>query len=341
MTFDAAAFRAEIAAVADDGDFSGAVVVHRGGEAIVDLARGMADRVARREVTSATAFGLASITKGFTAVGVATMVEDGSLSWDTTVDELSDLFPMIDRGVTVEQLLSHTSGIGDYLDEELLGDIDDEVMTAPVRELVDPEAYLPMLLGHPQRETPGTVFRYNNSGFVVLSILMGAAGPGFRNIVESRILEPTMMTSSGFFDVAALPEHAAVGYLTDGRTNVTHLPARGAGDGGMYTTASDLLLFWAALERGAVLPAATVGRLTGATGNTIDAARNRQGLRYGLGFWRDEPLDLVFLVGMDAGVSACTGVHRSTDTVYAVLSNTSSGAWPVTKAIERHFAEDS
>lgn len=340
MTFEPESLQDEIAAVADDGDFSGVAMVRRGGELSVDLARGLADRDARRRVTRDTAFGGASVTKGFTAVGVATMVEDGALTWDARVHELSDAFSMIDSSVTIEQLLAHTSGIGDYLDEEILGDIDDEIMTLPVRELVEPADYLPMLLDHPHREPPGTVFRYNNSGYVVLSILMGIAGQGFQDIVESRILEPALMSSSGFFDVAALPDHAAVGYLTDGRTNVTHLPARGAGDGGMYTTAPDLLSFWSALESGEIVSADTAARLTGASGNSVNADRNRLGLRYGRGFWRDEAPGLVFLMGMDAGVSACTGVHRETDSVYAVLSNTSSGAWPLVKVIERHLAED-
>ena len=81
---------------------------------------------------------------------------------------------MIDEGVTVEHLLAHRSGIGDYLDESELDDVTSYVMPIPVHRLATPEEYLVVLGGHPQVSPPGERFNYNNAGFVVLAVLASA-----------------------------------------------------------------------------------------------------------------------------------------------------------------------
>jgi CubicO group peptidase (beta-lactamase class C family) len=72
--------------------------------------------------------------------------------------------------VTIEQLLSHRAGIGDYLNEDLPGEITDYPMTEPLHRLSTTAGYLPALDGHPMRDPPGAVFRYNNAGYVVLAL---------------------------------------------------------------------------------------------------------------------------------------------------------------------------
>ena len=63
---------------------------------------------------------MASVGKGLTALAIATLVEDGTLQWSTTARSvLGDDLPLIDDAVTVEQLMAHRSGIGDYLDEDV------------------------------------------------------------------------------------------------------------------------------------------------------------------------------------------------------------------------------
>ncbi|HZE29513.1 MAG TPA: serine hydrolase, partial [Gaiellaceae bacterium] len=84
--------------------------------------------------------------------------EEGVLELSTPVRSVlgSDL-PVIDDGVTVEHLLSHRSGIGDYLDEEAV-EIEDYVMPVPVHELATTEDYLAVLDGHPSTFAPGERF---------------------------------------------------------------------------------------------------------------------------------------------------------------------------------------
>ena len=102
-------------------DFSGVVRVDRATGIEFANAYGLADRRHRIPAAIDTQFGLASGTKGLTALAVVRLVEDGVLELSTTARSvLGGDLPLIDDGVTVEHLLSHRSGIGDYLDEDLV-----------------------------------------------------------------------------------------------------------------------------------------------------------------------------------------------------------------------------
>ena len=139
-----------------------------------------------------TRFGIASGSKAFTALTVIALVSDRRLSLDTPAREVlgSDL-PLIDDAVTVEHLLAHRSGIGDYLDEDVVGAITDYVMTVPVHRLETTEDFIAVLDGHPQVSTPGKRFAYNNGGYVVLALLAErASGVAFHELVRQRVFDP-------------------------------------------------------------------------------------------------------------------------------------------------------
>ncbi len=252
-------------AMADETDFSGVVHVSRRGEPLYEHARGEADRAHGIANTLDTQFGIASGVKGFTALVVMSLVDEGVLGLDTPVRSvIEDELDQIDPAVTVYHLLSHTSGIGDYLDEEAPGDIDDYVLTRPVHELASTADYVPMLRGHPAKFAPGARFAYCNGGFVILALVAEIAGKSsFYDLVDGRVLEPAGMASTSFLRSDELPGTAAIGYLPAGdgwRTNHLHLPVRGSGDGGAYSTLGDFARFWPALFAGVILPRAGRGR---------------------------------------------------------------------------------
>ena len=301
---------------------------------MVELARGLADRANSRPIRLDTRFGIASVTKGLTALTVASLIESGQLRYDTALRSLlPDDLPMVDPMVTIEHLLGHTSGVGDYLDEETIGDVDDYVMGLPVHRLASPVDYLPLLDGHPQQSAPGSRFAYNNGGYVMLSIAAEVAGAAsFYDLVQERVLDRAAMADTGFVRSDQLPAGAAIGYLADGRSNVLHLPVRGAGDGGAYSTLADLEALWVSLFAGRIVPLPVVDRLTGAHSG---ATKDRR--RYGLGFWLRQDRDTVMLEGMDAGVSCRTAYDQSSGLSYTVISNTSSGAWPIVRYLEERL----
>jgi CubicO group peptidase (beta-lactamase class C family) len=205
--------RDDLETLADEKAFSGVVVVSRHGDRLVEFARGLADRANGRPNTLTTRFGIASATKGLTALTVASLIESRQLRADTTLRSLlSDALPMVDPAVTIEQLLGHTSGVGDYLDEDELGDVDDYVMSIPVHRLDTPSQYLPALDGHAQKSPPGSSFAYNNGGYAMLSIAVEiAGGRSFYDLVQERVLDPAGMVDTRFERSDRLPAGVAIG----------------------------------------------------------------------------------------------------------------------------------
>ena len=244
-------------AVAAESTFSGVVRVDRGDEVVLETAYGFADR--RWEIPNApdTRFAMASGVKGMTALAVMSLVEVGVLDLTTTARSvLGDDLPLIDDAVTVEQLLAHRSGIGDYVDEDLPGEITDYLLPVPVHTLAETEEYVAVLGGFPAKFPPGERFSYCNGGFVVLALVAErASGTPFRELVARNVCEPAGMTDTAFLRSDELPEGTGVGYLrADGlRTNVLHLPVRGTGDGGAYTTAADMRRFWVSFFAGRIV----------------------------------------------------------------------------------------
>jgi CubicO group peptidase (beta-lactamase class C family) len=238
--------------------FSGVVRVDREGEVVFAEAYGLAHRGYGIPNTVETRFGIASGTKGLTALTVMSLIEEGTFELSTTARSLlGDDLPLISGRVTVEHLLAHRSGIGDYVDEEIERPITDHVLTVPVHELDTIERYLRVLDGYPMRFAPGERFTYCNGGYVVLALLAErASGRSFFELVGERVCEPAGMRDTAFLRSDELPERTALGYL-DGhgdRTNVFHLPVRGAGDGGAYSTAADVASLWTGLVDGRIVP---------------------------------------------------------------------------------------
>ncbi|MEU4669338.1 serine hydrolase domain-containing protein [Amycolatopsis sp. NPDC023774] len=246
----------EIDRLARDTGFSGVVSVSRRDESVLARAYGLAHRGYGVPNTVDTRFAIASGTKGLTALVVVRLIVEGLLTLSTRVCSLlgADL-PLIDDEVTVEHLLAHRSGIGDYFDE-------DAEPPAQPQSFTSAAAYLPALDGFPQRFPPDSRFEYSNGGFAVLALLAErAAGEPFADLVRSRVTEPAGMAHTGFPRSDALPGGTATGYLEDGRTNVFSLPVVGSGDGGSYSTTGDFAAFWRALHTGRIVPAEWVARM--------------------------------------------------------------------------------
>ncbi|MBI5088960.1 MAG: beta-lactamase family protein [Actinobacteria bacterium] len=316
-----------------DSGFSGAVRIDRGDGSVIARAFGMADRRHQIANTVDTQFAIASGTKGFTALAVMALVDDGVLQLDTTARSvLADDLPLIAPDVTVEHLLSHRSGIGDYLDESALGDVGDYVMPVPVHRLACAEDYLAVLDGHPQVFAPGTDFAYCNGGYVVLALIAErASAVPWPDLVRTRVCEPAGMTDTELLRSDDLPGRAATGYVMVGgaeRSNVLHLPVVGVGDGGLSTTVADIRRFWEALFAGRIVPTPRVDEMIRCRSDPLDGSA-----RYGLGFWLDAHRCVPRLEGYDAGVSFRSWHDPATRSTCTIVSNTSEGAWPMCRAL--------
>jgi len=314
--------------------FSGVVRVDRAGRVELERAYGLADRRHGVANTVTTQFATASATKGLTALAVVSVIEDGMLALTTPARSVlgADL-PLIGDDVTVEHLLAHRSGIGDYLDEDAPGrEITDYAMPVSVHELAQTEQFLAVLGGYETVYAPDERFAYNNGGYMVLALVAErASGVDFHELVRRRVCEPAGIRDTAFLRSDELPGRAALGYLErDGlRTNIFHLPVRGNGDGGIYSTAADISTLWAAFFAGRIVSRDWVAEMVRPRSDVPSESR-----RYGLGFWLHESSDVVMLTGYDAGVSFSSMHDPGPGTTRTVIANWTDGAWPIAELLE-------
>src|SRR4029450_9251039 len=157
-------------------------------------------------------------------------------------------------------------------------------MPVPVHELATTEDYLAVLDGHASKFGPGKRFAYCNAGNVVLALIAErVSGVPFHELVEQRVCLPAGLKDTAFLGAVTTPPPPAPGYVeVDGawRSNVFHLPVRGSGDGGIYSTAADMSSFWRAFFAGRIVSADWVSEMVRPRS---DAPKHSK--RYGLGFW--------------------------------------------------------
>jgi CubicO group peptidase (beta-lactamase class C family) len=184
---------------------------------------------------------------------------------------------------------------------------------------------------------PGERFCYCNSGYVVLALIAErVSGVAFPQLVAERVCRPAGMADTGFLRSDELRAGAALGYLPlagRSRTNVFHLPVRGSGDGGIYSTIADINAFWPSLFTGRIVPSRWVAEMVRPRSDVPAESK-----RYGLGFWLGRHDDTVILEGYDAGVSFRSVHDPATTITCTVISNSSDGAWPIAERLEELLA---
>ncbi|WP_369372163.1 serine hydrolase domain-containing protein [Promicromonospora sp. Populi] len=325
-------------AVALERSFSGVVTIDVGDRRVLERSYRLAHRALQVPNTPTTRFAMASGSKSFTALAIMQQVVAGTLRLQDPVRQyLGDDLPLIDDGVTIEHLLTHTSGIGDYLDEDADWDRADHVLPVPVHTLETAESFVPILGGFPSKHAPGARFTYCNGGYIVLAIVLErVTGRQFQDVVDTDVIQPAGLASTAYLRSDELPGDAALGYLhpEGDRSNVLHLPVRGNGDGGAYTSAADLHRFWQALHAGAIVPLDVVAEVTRPRSEVPE-----EDLRYGLGFWLHPDDPAVVLGGFDAGVALRSTHDPATGTTATVFSNCTFGSGAVVELLQESWPE--
>jgi CubicO group peptidase (beta-lactamase class C family) len=235
------------------GDGPGAsVLVVRDGEAIVRKSYGFADLDAHVAATPDTNYRLASVSKQFTAASILLLAQDGKLSIDDPVRRWLPALPASDDAITIRHLLTHTSGLIDY--EDLMDPADTaQIHDSGVLELLSKESK--------HYFEPGTSYRYSNSGYALLSLIVErASGQRYADFLRTRIFQPLGMRDTLAYEngISTVP-HRAFGYTFEaGRWQRTDQSTTSAvlGDGGIYSSIVDLQRWDAALYDERLLPRA-------------------------------------------------------------------------------------
>ena len=298
-----------------------------------DFASGLAERVFGVPVNTETRFGIASGTKGFTAIKILQLIEEGKLELESKlVDILPGVFEHMSDHVTIKHVLMHTSGMPDYFDEEVMDDFAALWDTLPMYKVEHPKDLLPLYSKEKMKFQPGERFSYNNGGFIALGLVIEALTKNkYQDEVYDSVFVRSGMKTAGFDRFDSLKENSAFGYIYDPkekswRSNIYALPVNGNADGGAFVNVHDMDAFWTGLLNNDLINDTTFQMLNE---NQIHVARN---IHYSLGFWTkrsEDSLECIYLMGEDPGVSFVSVLFPKTGIKYTVQSNTTDGAWDI------------
>jgi CubicO group peptidase (beta-lactamase class C family) len=329
-----------LAALARRDRFSGVAYASVDGAPVLARAIGMADRERAAPNTLQTRFNIASMGKMFTAVAIGQLMEQGRLSFeDSAVRHRPDLNEVLPETVTIANLLSHTSGLGNYFASPLWAERGSQVRSV--------DDYFALV----RRERIGAEYdgsyRYSNSGFVVLgAIIERVTGRDFYDVMRDMVFEAAGMTNTSYPVHTETAPDLAIGYENgcfarppSQCTPRAWAPSRGGAGrggpaGGCYSTAGDLDAFAQALRTGRLLRPETFNVMKAARSSLHVPGGPLDG--YGLGFGRltvsghatwghnggtpswgaqmdcleNAAINLIVLCNQDGGLRAATGALR-------------------------------
>jgi D-alanyl-D-alanine carboxypeptidase len=264
------------------------VAVRRAGEEPSLIASGRSELASGRRMMPPDRFRVGSLTKPMVATVILQLADEGRLALDDALARfLPDLLPEGDR-LTLRELLNHTSGVGDYIDDQ--GFLD-AVFAEPDR-VWSPQELVAIADAMPRTFTPGAPGRweYSNTNYIVLGLVAEVAGgESVAALLRRRVFEPLGMTSTHYGTETSLVAPFAQGYvdlngLTDFPVGTLVSPTVAGAAGAVVSTAGDLLRFVEALAAGdLVSPASHAALLTTVPASRVRFPGESVDFEYGLG----------------------------------------------------------
>lgn len=305
--------------------FSGTVLVADHGKIIHASAYGEANKDHRIPNGLGTSYNIGSIGKTFTGVAIMQLAEAGKLRLDDKLSRFLPEFPFPEKDtITIQQLLNHSSGLGDYMEHE-----DYPRKMAGIQSIAD---ILPLIYTQKPQFAAGERFGYSNSGMVILgAIIEKLSGLSYPDYLQRHIFAPSGMTESRLAQEDDVLPNRSIGYVLTpnrGRTSNVRSIMPASADGGLHTTAPDLLRFDQALYGSRLLNHNSQERMFAAVGPAPF---------YGSG-WFTKSIGGHRAVGHGGGAPGINAeFRRYPDDRYTliVLSNYDMGATPLAEEIEK------
>jgi CubicO group peptidase (beta-lactamase class C family) len=321
--------------LADADRFSGVVLVARGSQIIGVNGYGEAAREFGVKNTPGTRMILGSVPKMFTAVSILQLVEQGTISLE---DPLAKYLPGViaapaDTAIRIKHLLTHTSGLGDFLFRPQMA----AANRAQYRLVAD---YLPLLKNDAPAFPPGTKWAYSNTGFLLLgAILEKVEGVPYDSVIARRVFQRAGMTETENLDLDLVPKGIAYTYTREytptgqqrWRGDRYRQPVRGTPAGGGYSTAGDMARFVDALRGNKLLSAEMTARM-------LSPKPELSATNYGFGIQIFDPTaNLVGHTGGGPGTAAFVQFDKTTGLTAIVLSNNAGPSDAISRRIFATF----
>ena len=297
-----------------NGQFNGTALIKSATGVTLSKSYGYADKERQLPADSNTRYRIGSLSKPFTAIVMLQLAEEGKLSMQDTVGKF--LPGYINGRVTIEQLLTHQSGIPNYtaangyLSQIMRG-------TFTLKELVE------KFCSNSTEFAPGTGFRYSNSGYVLLALIAETvAGRPFQQLLKERVFVPAGMNDT-YAGTDSAADRQAAGYLY-GRPEPPYNAGNTLGAGGMTSTAADLMKWDKALAGNILLPEARIAELFKPRAEYTD-----WNAWYGYGWMTDQRLfkvsethKIVYHPGTDFGFHTMFARQPDNGNLVILLNNT-------------------
>ena len=327
-----------------DTNFRGTIYIVQDGRVLYEREHGYADMPNKTMNTIETRYASASAGKVFVAVGILQLIEQGRIAFEDTIGALLEIpLQKIDKEVTIRQLLTHTSGVPDYFDESVMEEYEELWTDYPNYKIRHNQDLLPLFLHKPMMYPKGEKFQYNNSGYVLLAmILEKVTGMYFDQYLKEHIFVPCGMEATGYYELDKLPSGCANHYIycpdtKDYRTNIFSVDAKGTGAGGAFITVKDIVRFWTKLVEGELISKELVSEMLCKQGG--DGGDAEEGY-YGYGVWIiDFPTgkDLAYIQGCDPGVSFLSEYNPNNGMISVLVSNYGDNVWGEMRKIREVF----
>ena len=327
-----------------DTNFRGNVYIVQNNKVLCENVTGFADLANEIPNSLDTKFASASAGKVFVAVGILQLIEQGKIKFDDTLGRLLDIdLHNIDAEITVEQLLTHTSGVPDYFDETVMDEYEELWVDYPNYKIRRNSDLLPLFIDKPMMYPKGEKFQYNNTGYVLLAMIIEKeTGLFFDQYLKANIFDVCDMKSTGYYELDRLPAKCANNYIycaetNDFRTNIFSVDVKGTGAGGVFISVKDITNFWKGLLEGKLISKELVSKMfSKQSGDGIDAEEGY----YGYGVWLiDNPdgKDYVYFQGCDPGVSFISEYNPNNGIISVLVSNCGDNVWKEMRKIRENL----
>jgi CubicO group peptidase (beta-lactamase class C family) len=230
--------------------FNGTVLVAKNGTLLLDKGYGYRNVAAGTPHDKNSIFQIGSVTKQFTMTIILTLQSAGKLNIQ---DPISKYFPQYPHGdsITIEQLLSHTSGIYNYTNDRAF-------MQNEVSKPSNRDKMIALFKDKPLDFAPGTKYQYSNSGYLLLGyIIESVTKKSYEQVVREYIFTPLKMTNSGFDFTHLQNKGKSTGYFAFNKKDTTASPIVDSSvsfaAGAIYSTTQDMYRWHQALENNVIL----------------------------------------------------------------------------------------
>ncbi len=331
--------------------FSGTVLIAKENNIIYQKAIGFSDKENNHKSNINTKFNLASMNKMFTGIAIAQLVEQNKLLYsDKVLKYLPNLPEKIFGKITVEQLLTHTSGTGDIFRIPKFMEIKDTAKTI--------ETYVDLGINEQLLFEPGTKFHYSNYGYILLgAVIEKISKMTYFNYVKKNIFSVAKMKNTDSYETDKTNKNMAIGYASPPtmphqvpkaedekivrEPNTQFIEVKGTSAGGGYSTAIDLHKFAQALMAGKLLSikctdTITKGRIIMPSPPMLHNTKPMPERKYGFGFG-EVYKNNIRIIGHNGGAPGVEGqvdIYPDLGYTVIVLSNYDRSILPIINFIE-------